>query len=497
MFSAPEGDVSVDDLIDAVELTAGDDSVLVLQHMGGAKFLVCTRNASQATSLMVAEGFTVNGVKVPVEAVGPPVTYVNVYRYPAFLSDEALSNALAPFGKIKSISFATLATRQTKLNGVRLVKIEMSRPVPNFMTIAGHKVMCEYRGMRRVCARCGEVGHMATACSAAYCRRCGIFGHDTEGCEAECKRCGGHHGTRECFRRRSYASAARGFPTLTDTTPSLVHVSGPAVSKAASAPRLQVLSPRTAPRTIGKGLPPEDRNCNTGPPTGSSADTSSANEGEKPGSVDDVATTSSETDTSDLETVSAQSSPPTQPARPLGGPGRQGSSVAPKALTDASEQEAASLLVANPPTNVLAPVTPLDLEERSQDPAREDLPIVSRGYYVLPEVRAQPSLIPLPAPSSDHALPSLCRNRDPITAQTATGRDQRTRSRSRSRRRTGEGVKSDPRERATSGETKQRRAGLGARSSDSDAPPKAKSQKLGERAESEGDPPPQAGDSSA
>ncbi|KAL3199546.1 hypothetical protein MRX96_043874 [Rhipicephalus microplus] len=104
MFSAPEGDVSVDDLIDAIEETAGDDSILMSQHMGGAKFLVCTRNAGQATKLMVAEGFRVNGGNVPVEAVGPPVTYVNVYRYPGFLSDETLRNALAQFGKAGPIT---------------------------------------------------------------------------------------------------------------------------------------------------------------------------------------------------------------------------------------------------------------------------------------------------------------------------------------------------------------------------------------------------------
>ncbi|KAL1442454.1 hypothetical protein MTO96_046410 [Rhipicephalus appendiculatus] len=149
MFTAPEGDVSIDDLIDAIERSAGDDSVLVLQHMGGAKFLVCTRNASQATRLMTAEGFRINGESVPVEAVGPPVTYVNVYRYPAYLSDETLGNALAQYGKVKGITFATVATRQNKLNGVRVVKIEMSKPVPNFATIAGHRVMFEYRGMRR------------------------------------------------------------------------------------------------------------------------------------------------------------------------------------------------------------------------------------------------------------------------------------------------------------------------------------------------------------
>ncbi|KAL3201277.1 hypothetical protein MRX96_043005 [Rhipicephalus microplus] len=80
MFSAPEGDVSIDDLIDAIELVSGDDSVLVLQHMGAAGLLVCTDNASRATRLIVAEGSRVNGEDVPVDAVGPPVTYVNAYR---------------------------------------------------------------------------------------------------------------------------------------------------------------------------------------------------------------------------------------------------------------------------------------------------------------------------------------------------------------------------------------------------------------------------------
>ncbi|KAH6919976.1 hypothetical protein HPB50_029036 [Hyalomma asiaticum] len=70
----------------------------------------------------------------------------------------------------------------------------MSKPVPNFTTIQGHRDMCEYRGMRRVCARCGDDGHMASACTRPYCKRCGVFGDDTEGCVEECKRCGVHHG---------------------------------------------------------------------------------------------------------------------------------------------------------------------------------------------------------------------------------------------------------------------------------------------------------------
>ncbi|KAH7934860.1 hypothetical protein HPB52_001413 [Rhipicephalus sanguineus] len=216
--------------------------------MGGSKFLVCPRNASQATRLMVAEGFRVNNERVAVEAVGPPITFVNVYRFPAYIPDEILTNALSQYGKVKSVTFATVASRQNKLNGVRVVKMEMSKPVPNFTTIAGHRITCEYRGMRRVCARCGDVGHMATACSAEYCKRCGIFGHDTVGCEAECKRCVGRHGTKECFRKRSYVAAARGFPASNSDQAS--RTAPP--NEQASSSGLQVLKPRTPPLSVKK-----------------------------------------------------------------------------------------------------------------------------------------------------------------------------------------------------------------------------------------------------
>lgn len=55
LFIVPDIDVSIDDLIHAVELTAGGDS-----------------NAEQATRLMVAEGFRVKQVKNLCRGSGPP-----------------------------------------------------------------------------------------------------------------------------------------------------------------------------------------------------------------------------------------------------------------------------------------------------------------------------------------------------------------------------------------------------------------------------------------
>ncbi|KAH7935801.1 hypothetical protein HPB52_013702 [Rhipicephalus sanguineus] len=89
---------------------------------------------------------------------------------------------------------------------------------------------------------------MASACTATYCKRCGVFGHETEGCVEECKRCGGRHGTRECFRKRSYVAAARGFPSETRTTTSATQPGSPrSLTGAASSSGLQMLRPRPRP----------------------------------------------------------------------------------------------------------------------------------------------------------------------------------------------------------------------------------------------------------
>ncbi|KAH6943267.1 hypothetical protein HPB50_018352 [Hyalomma asiaticum] len=284
--------------------------------MGGSKFLACTRNASQATNLVVAEGFRLNHERVAIEAVGLPVTYVNVYCLPAYVPDDTLTHALQQYGKVRSDNFATVANRQNKLSGVRVVKMEMSRPVPNFTTIQGHRIMFEYRGMRRVCARCGEDGHMATACSSPYCKRCGTFGHETEGCEEVCKRCGGAHGTRECFRRRCYVAAACGFPSINDNAPNREQAKEHSSPKAvASTSGFQLLKPRSTP--AAKRAPSywdgeradESDATGTAPVLATSREDTRESEGDTPS----AATDSENTGSGESETSSAQSSPKHRP----------------------------------------------------------------------------------------------------------------------------------------------------------------------------------------
>ncbi|KAL1475485.1 hypothetical protein MTO96_037260 [Rhipicephalus appendiculatus] len=131
-FNVPEDTVSIDEIIDSIEETVGDEGVLFLQHLGTSKFLVATRTADQATSLLVNEGFNIREQKVSVDAVGPPIVHVNVYRLPPYVSNDSLVAALQPYGKVRDLQYTTVQKRQTTYSGTRVVKMEMTRPAPQF-----------------------------------------------------------------------------------------------------------------------------------------------------------------------------------------------------------------------------------------------------------------------------------------------------------------------------------------------------------------------------
>ncbi|KAL1423889.1 hypothetical protein MTO96_020686 [Rhipicephalus appendiculatus] len=131
-FNVPEDTVSIDEIIDSIEETVGDEGVLFLQHLGTSKFLVATRTADQATSLLVNEGFNIREQKVSVDAVGPPIVHVSVYRLPPYVSNDSLVAAFQPYCKVGDLQYTAVQKRQTTYSGTRVVKMEMTRPAPQF-----------------------------------------------------------------------------------------------------------------------------------------------------------------------------------------------------------------------------------------------------------------------------------------------------------------------------------------------------------------------------
>ncbi|KAL1475694.1 hypothetical protein MTO96_037100 [Rhipicephalus appendiculatus] len=92
-FNVPEDTASIDEIIDSIEETVGDEGVLFLQHLGTSKFQ------------------------------DPPIVHVNVYRLPPYVSNDSLVAALQPYGKVRDLQCTTVQKRQTTYSGTRVVKM--------------------------------------------------------------------------------------------------------------------------------------------------------------------------------------------------------------------------------------------------------------------------------------------------------------------------------------------------------------------------------------
>lgn len=160
--------------------------------------------------MVVQDNLLLGKVMVPLEQVGPwchlhvgfPTSTIHLGRHP--------SSTPQVLRQDPGVSHPVCKDRLTLFTGSRVVCLEMTKVVSNFINVAaGHRVMCKYRGMRRVCARCSQKGHFGTACSTPSCNRCRIFGHSTEGCTAPCKRWGHNHAMTDCMQCRGHSAVAQ------------------------------------------------------------------------------------------------------------------------------------------------------------------------------------------------------------------------------------------------------------------------------------------------
>ncbi|CAN7977386.1 unnamed protein product, partial [Ixodes persulcatus] len=208
VFSA-SAEVPVDEIIDSLYRLVGEDSLAHLQHIGAMNFLAAVGSTAAADRMVEQGHLLLRNAVVPLEQVGPRIIHVRVFRLPPYVPDDALQAVFSSYGKVLAISYLTYKDRPKLFTGTRVLRMEMKTPVPNFVNVGGHRVMCEYRGMKKVCARCGLEGHFGAACRTPRCDRCGVFGHGTDGCNAPCKRCGHDHATADCTQRRSATEASR------------------------------------------------------------------------------------------------------------------------------------------------------------------------------------------------------------------------------------------------------------------------------------------------
>ncbi|KAK8788203.1 hypothetical protein V5799_022020 [Amblyomma americanum] len=135
-----------------------------LQHLGGLRFLAAVASMAQVSKMLARGCLLIAGKEVPLEQMGVPVVHMTVYRLPPCVSNANLVAAFALYGKVRLVTETAFLSRNSIGNRTRLVWLEMTKSPPNFLTVAGTRAIIEYRGMRRVCSRCGGEGHFDAAC---------------------------------------------------------------------------------------------------------------------------------------------------------------------------------------------------------------------------------------------------------------------------------------------------------------------------------------------
>lgn len=212
---------STDELVNGVYDVAGNGQIYGVQHRGGNLFQVGLNSKAAMDRVMRQGGIYIADTLVPVELLGARIVTVSCLMVPLYLQDEVLLRALSKHGKILEMKYVRFADKKQRgyiTTGTRLVKMEISEtsPPPNFIRIRENLICCEYPGVRRVCRRCKQEGHIRSACDVPFCERCTTFGHTALECGSRCRRCRGEHRTTECTRPTTYAAAATGtdFPRL-------------------------------------------------------------------------------------------------------------------------------------------------------------------------------------------------------------------------------------------------------------------------------------------
>ncbi|KAG0445421.1 hypothetical protein HPB47_015383 [Ixodes persulcatus] len=131
-FSVP-ADTLGDAIMDSIQAVADGNGLSNLQHHGGARFMAAVSTMA-AAQRFVAQGFlSLCDVEVPLKPMGAHVVFVSVYRLPPYLSKEALVQVLAQYGKVKANNPATFRDRPDVGTGAQMARIEMAKPVPNFV----------------------------------------------------------------------------------------------------------------------------------------------------------------------------------------------------------------------------------------------------------------------------------------------------------------------------------------------------------------------------
>ena len=153
--------VTVEGVIDDFEGQLGDffPNLEALVLLGQTKVPVTCRTA-RALEELTHRGLTFRShpdVFVPCSKF----KWVNVTRLSYGVSDEAVVDALSPFGRVMKVKMDAYKNIYV---GTRNVQIEIRSAIPSRLMIAGHSCMVFHDGQQPTCFACNATGHTSRDC---------------------------------------------------------------------------------------------------------------------------------------------------------------------------------------------------------------------------------------------------------------------------------------------------------------------------------------------
>ena len=120
-------------------------------------------------SRSVKLAYDLNGLDFRGVSIIPTPAYehlvsVFVDRAPLQMPDHYFSASLAAYGRVVSVKSLTVRGHAHIRTGTRMVRMSISAPIPQELTIATFRCSVRYRGQPRYCFGCRQFGHMQHLC---------------------------------------------------------------------------------------------------------------------------------------------------------------------------------------------------------------------------------------------------------------------------------------------------------------------------------------------
>ena len=157
-------------------------NVHAVQFIGTAAKVTFAVEASKQ-EVLSHQAINIQGVQCAVRGGGPRAQNVLIYNYSVEGPEDLVRRALRPYGEVEDVKFRHWPHMPDVGDGVRIVRMIRSQPIPRHMVIGEVRVKVAYAGQQQVCDMCDAPGHITRNWpDRNRCFGCGQEGHFSRNC---------------------------------------------------------------------------------------------------------------------------------------------------------------------------------------------------------------------------------------------------------------------------------------------------------------------------